>query len=144
MCRLVWDRHAAEGLPYAIRYHSGRFDPTTAELLLDNNAVGLTCATFILVVYASCGIQLILSKSWPPREDDMKWHDSIVDALEKHSTAPAQHIETLRLEKGCARFRPEEVSAACLLEESPGSFEHVVKASHKVLEELAAIQLASP
>lgn len=138
MCRLVWRRHSQGGLPYGVRYQSGVFDLGSADLLLDPDAVGLTCATFVLAVYASVGIQLIDCSSWPPRADDQEWHARIIALLKKYG-ASEEHLHAVQSEFGCSRFRPEEVAGACLLDELPGRFQQVLPMSEAVLREIQRV-----
>lgn len=138
MCRLVWGRHREAGLPYGLRYRSGRFDPITAELLLDDDAAGLTCATFVLALYASCGVRLIDCATWPAREDDAEWHENIIEMLRLHGVE-SEHIAAVAEETGCARFRPEEVAGACLSDELPGATEQIRAAGLEVVERLRGL-----
>lgn len=137
MCRLVWARHGESGLPYGLRYRWGRFDAATADLLLDNDSSGLTCATFVLAIYASCGLRLLDCGRWPVRDEDRAWHTKIIAMLEQHHVEQ-EHLDAIRVESGCARFRPEEVGAACLADELPASFERVQQAVDRLRERLAA------
>lgn len=137
MCRLISERHGDLGLPYGLSYQIGRFDPQTAELLLDDGAVGLTCATFVLAVFASCGVRLIDTENWPERPEDAEWHKAIIAALSRR--ASPEHIAAVTTETGCARFRPEEVAGASSLEDPPRQFEEVVGAAQEVMVELGKL-----
>lgn len=139
MCRLVWQRHRDAGLPYGLRFRAGRFDPVSARLVLDKDAAGLTCATFVLGIYASCGLQLIDCTRWPARDDDGPWHQRVLALLEQKGAAP-EHVTAVSEELGCARFRPEEIAGACLVDGWPAPFEDVKAASEKVVEQLAAAE----
>lgn len=46
-----------QGIPYGLLYEGATFDDD-GILRLEGNEHGLTCATFVMAVYASCGITL--------------------------------------------------------------------------------------
>ncbi len=104
-------------IPYGVLY---RGDTLSDEgtVLLSGGAVGLTCATFVLAVLKWAGFELLDLGSWIHRPEDTDWHAHIVEMLSRFrernpELISHQHIEAVRSEKGCARFRPEEVAAAC-------------------------------
>jgi hypothetical protein len=120
-CRRVARRGVR--VPYGVLYDGGRVaDDGTVELA--GRTVGLTCATYVLVVlewglFGGTG-QLLDVASWQPRDDDRPWHEHIVDLLRdfrvRHpDLITDEHIRAVAAEKGCARFRPEEVAAAAAL-----------------------------
>lgn len=114
-CRRVAKR--SPPIPYGIVYEGGRLaEDGTAEL--SGKAVGLTCATFVLSVFKSAGLDLLNLGTWPVRKDDVVWHEHIVkmlnDVRNRHPDRISEnHIMAVAQESGCARFRPEEVAAAC-------------------------------
>ena len=119
-CRRVARRRAR--VPYGVVYQGGRVaEDGTVEL--SGQAVGLTCATYVLAVVESGlgeGGALLDLGTWRSRTDDGPWHDHIVKLLrERRVSNPdlisEEHIFTVAKEKGCARFRPEEVAAAAAL-----------------------------
>ena len=92
---------------------------------LDESASGLTCATFVLAVFASEGYNLINTTEWPHRPEDEEWHKSIIDTL-IYFKAEAEHIANVLSEKGCARFRPEEVSLSCAYTPLPAETNNLI------------------
>lgn len=138
MCRLVWQRHQSGGLPYGIKYTEGRFDARTADLLLEGQTCGLTCATFVLALYASCAIPLLAVDTWKTRSDDVAWHRRVVEIL-RQTGASLEHLESVEAEVGCARFRPVDVAGGCLVDERPASFEAATTAAVGVLEILRTL-----
>lgn len=112
-----------QGIPYGLLYEGATFDDD-GILRLEGNEHGLTCATFVMAVYASCGITLCNYAAWPPRrEEDSSWHASII-ALLRHS-ASQEHLHNLEREKGCARFRPEEVAASITFPDLPAPVDKI-------------------
>jgi len=120
-CRLIWKRHKEEGLPYGLSYARGAFDPLNGKLLLDPGSSGLTCATFVLAIFQTCGIQLVQAETWPRRDDDEEWQRQVVEALRQRG-AKQDHVAALCQEIGCFRFRPPEVAAASSLSAPPNDF----------------------
>jgi hypothetical protein len=81
---------------------------------------GLTCSTFVIEVFRSAGIELLRYSDWPHNRDgDDKWHDHIVAEIRRKD---AEHANAIAKEKGCARFRPEEVTGTCASKTLPASF----------------------
>lgn len=106
-------------IPYGVVYDGGGLAlDGTAELA--GKAVGLTCATYVLALLESFNHRLLALDTWRPRPEDASWHDSIVrmllDFRQRHpDLLTAAHIQAVADEKGCARYRPEEVAAAAHL-----------------------------
>lgn len=126
-CRLIWSRNNdPQTIPYSLFYENGSFTPD-GILSLDEKGCGLTCATFILATFKFCGINLIDTTSWISRTDDAIWHDRIISLLESMSDKiDADHINNVRKEKGCSRFRPEEVAMSSTFENTPGKTEDII------------------
>jgi hypothetical protein len=107
-CRQVWRRHGTSGLPYAFKYVQTVFTGT-GDLALGAGEYGLTCATFVMAIFASVGSPLLIPTQWPLREQDRLWHAKIIDALTRR--ASREHLDAVRTEVGSARFQPTEVAA---------------------------------
>jgi hypothetical protein len=126
-CRRIAKRRPR--IPYGIVYEGGRLaDDGTAEL--SGRQVGLTCATFVLAVLKHAGYDMLDLGTWPPREGDDVWHAHIVKLLirfhcRNQDLLTADHIVAVARERGCARFRPEEVAAACAQTQWPVTFTQV-------------------
>lgn len=114
-CRRVAKRRPR--IKYGIVYEGDRLaDDGTVQL--SGNAIGLTCATFVLAVLKWAGFEPLKLETWPNRNDDEAWHRHIVKMLiNVHCSRPdsptSDHIVDVAWERGCARFRPEEVAASC-------------------------------
>jgi len=113
-CRRIGKRMPS--VRYGIVYEGG----TLAEdgtAVLGGDAVGLTCATYVLALLRSFNHNLLVLDTWPPRDDDDPWHAHILKMLIgfycKHKDVlTPDHIVAVSRERGCARYRPEEVAAA--------------------------------
>lgn len=121
-CRRIWKRVEEEGLriPYGLVYKGGKFS-AQGRTQLAVGEIGLTCATFVLAVLATAGLKLLDLPTWEERDatriaEDNAWHAGIV-ALMKATRADYEisdgHIAGVEQERGCSRFRPEEVAGAC-------------------------------
>lgn len=121
-CRRI-SRAKEQEIPYGLLYEGATFD-NDGILRLGGNEHGLTCATFVMAVYASCGITLCDYAAWPARQEDGTWHDFIIDLLRQHR-APQEHLHNLGQEIGCARFRPEEVAASITFPDLPAPVDKI-------------------
>lgn len=128
-CEIVRERYAGSrneqrGLPYAVRYEGGGFDRQGNLQLVSTTGRGLTCATFVLALCERIDIHLLDLPSWPyDRSGDTEWHSNIITLLEQRVhelgdySEDLAHLEAVRQETPCARFRPEEVVAGVVLRE---------------------------
>lgn len=138
MCRKILKRKFEQNIPYGLIYNGGKFTED-GIMDLDSTESGLTCATFVLAVFNSCKIQLIDTLSWTPRDEDASWHESIIASLiatkDKFNISEA-HIDNLKKEVGCARFRPEEVTVSSSLNPIPSPNSEIIKSGIILKEHL--------
>ena len=144
LCRLLIRKYAKgkDPLAYALRYDGGRFDPGTG-CFLSESGHGLTCATFVLAVFKSHGVDLLRTDQWRERDEDKKWQQWILDELGDARYATPEHIRAVEREikLGCARFRPQEVAAAGTAETPdalPISFEDAARLGELLVDTLLA------
>lgn len=109
-------------VPYALLYDGGAIFDDEGLFQLGGSMHGLTCATFVLAVFKSCGIDLVDLENWPIRDEDAKWHQSIIDTLKQYAKVSEAHLTNLQGEVGCARFRPEEVAMSSTFANMPEVF----------------------
>lgn len=138
LCERIWKRR--QSIPYGVLYDGGQFT-RDGVLELGAAAHGLTCATFVMHVFRSAGIELLEWAAWPIRTTDAEWHQQIVSELENFrirfpDEISEEHIKNVRGELGCARFRPEEVTGACSSTQFPASFDFTVAAGRQICEVL--------
>lgn len=103
-------------IKYGIVYEGGRL-AADGEAILAGRAVGLTCATFVLALLGTFNHHLLALESWPSRPEDDSWHQHIISMLmdwqqRRPGLVTDEHIDAVRRERGCRRYRPEEVAAA--------------------------------
>jgi hypothetical protein len=113
-------------------------DPASGELL-STTGRGLSCATFVLAVFASLGIDILDLKTWKVREDDSVWQKQIVDIGRKMRPTAEDHWDYLiTKELGCIRYRPQEVAVGATADEFPACFEDVIAPAERLAERLPA------
>lgn len=157
LCRVVASKYGwkKRSIAYALRYENGTFDPASGEFLTESGH-GLTCATFVLAMFASYGVPLICGAEWIAGRDaagvaeDRAWQDMVVvelrSRLEKmrrwRGVAAREieemeaHIAAVKGEIPCARFRPEEVAAAGTVTKLPASFAHAEPVGRGIVNRL--------
>jgi hypothetical protein len=133
MCERVWERHAIEGLPYGFRYDSSRFN-ADGTISIGAEERGLTCATFILAVYRSVGIELLRLSEWPQRPEDQAFFEGVIKALET-ANADQAHIDAVKKETQSLRYRPLEVAGGSSFA-APASFLDALAAATLIKTEL--------
>lgn len=141
MCRLIAKYLVGKGLngfAYALKLdEEARFDPFTGELAMPNGA-GLSCSTFVIVVFRSARVRFIDFENWPVRPGDITAQSGLVDMLDvwrKQGRATSEHVEKVRNEIGCVRARPEEIAGMCLLR-LPGKYPAAEVAGEAILHSL--------
>jgi hypothetical protein len=133
VCRLAASRRATDELPYSFRFKDSKIDPDRGEFIFGAGETGLTCATFVLAMFAGYGISLLKTDTWASRDDDSAWQKEIVSLMERLA-APAADIENARQDIGCVRYRPEEVAGSCSVRHLPATFEEAKAAGREISE----------
>jgi hypothetical protein len=91
------------------------FDENTGRLVMPNG-LGLSCSTFVLVLFRTARYPIIDTTGWPlNRPGDKEAQEKLVQVLEK-TCGDRAHIGAVKreMENGCERVRPEEVAGAAL------------------------------
>jgi hypothetical protein len=141
ICRLVW-RSNGRNVPYAFSAPNDCFDEASGRFLLGPTKFGLTCATFVLAVFHTAGVQLVEYGTWPiGRPGDEEWQTAVIALIQASGQATAEHLDAMKTEtgRGAARYRPEEVAGAALLNTLPARFQQAVDASRDVLQRLESV-----
>jgi hypothetical protein len=134
-CRQIL-RANDKGIPYAFSPPNDCFDDETGDFLLGATRKGLTCATFVLAVFDTAGIQLAKYDSWPQqRPGDAEWRQSIIEQLQ-NSSADAEHLAFIREETRAIRYRPEEVAGCAASDHLPCEFAIAESLSLEILNQL--------
>jgi hypothetical protein len=120
LSRRIATRYANRSCPIAYGFGdaSASFGQTTGELT-DPDAA-FTCATFVLAMLRSVGIQMIDTARWrAPTEEDLQWQREIATALLEwigeriHGDLPRAK-ERIDRDIGARRYRPTDVAGAAL------------------------------
>lgn len=106
-------------IPYGFLYDDyARIEPD-GTLILGGKKCGLTCATYVLTLFASKGFRLIDLDSWTSREEDKSWFYQIIKIFYVHflnkQKMSLAHFKRLLSEIGCPRYRPEEIAVSSAL-----------------------------
>jgi hypothetical protein len=120
MCNRIPKRNGSK-IPYGLRFNTSSFS-RDGLLFLGESESGFTCATFVLAIFISCGCCLIDIERWDERPEDEVFHQKIIETMEKYKEEhkiDEKHIAAVRSEKGCARYRPEEVSISSSFKNIP-------------------------
>jgi hypothetical protein len=118
-----WDFIASrkETIGYALRHDPhALFDPQTGRLTMATG-IGLSCSTFVLVLFRSVRFPLIDTTGWPvDRPGDREAQEKLLEVLDT-TCMDRTHIESVRQEiaTGCERVRPEEIAGAALYDALP-------------------------
>ena len=83
---------------------SGNYQPSPS-------GEGLTCATFVMAIFQTLGIPLLLTDGWTVETKDKFWHLEIIEKMKQGSPDQA-HFEAMSSNIGCARYRPADVVIA--------------------------------
>lgn len=114
-------------LPYALSYQNIRkFDRAGVySNFSENSEYGMTCATFILTVFNSVGLDLLDWKNWEDRVEDSEWFDKllrILNAQVRYKNVTQEHYDNVASERNCAKIRPEEVFSSVYCKSHPMKF----------------------
>lgn len=137
MADRVWRRRP--DIPYGISKLGVSFDALTGDLRQGALGRGLTCASFILAVFAAGGFTLLMEEAWPENAND-EWQQWVVDTL-KRTGAPQEQVDAVTQDIGARRFRPVEVVASSTLSAEhcwPVPFDVTQKVGAELESELAA------
>lgn len=118
-CRLIWQEFLKHRrMPYGLAWGGSRFTPR-GELALAGGATGLTCATFVLGVFKSVGLDVVDEQDWPIRTDET------LGFIERLAPFPPVEVAQRMADEaraGAKRITPDEVLGACTLPALPGRF----------------------
>jgi len=136
---LVQDVNKDSRIPYGFSVPGGFFDNETGKIILSQNNIGLTCATFILAVFHMARIQLIDYASWHKREGDRTAQEELADHIEKQAAATGISKDGIKAIKGQIngiRYRPEEVVAAAITSSEINTMAKLEPLGKKIVEKI--------
>lgn len=136
---MLWAKNNDGKIPYSITCgHSLRCFDTQGNRTPMRLGEGHTCASFVLAVFDSLSLPLIIPETWPAgRPGDREWANIILDKLrDPRYPVPKDHIDAQEAAiDNIVRFRPEEVAAAFdRFEGDSLAFEQIREQSEFVLD----------
>lgn len=153
MCEQVWERNK-KNIPYGFRYDAATFSKN-GEITLGKDECGFTCATFVMAVFHSVGVELLVQSGWPERADDKERFEEILQMFEEHANEKRSswgeekyeawmgHLDVLRKQTSAPRFRPLEVAGGSM-GELPAGFEQAESAARALEQELKGPAAQTP
>lgn len=136
--KTIWRKNQHK-VPYGIATDNfSRFFDGEGGVANRNPGTGLTCATFLMSVFASQLYPVIDEETWKSRDSDREWQSMVLDKLLKYDPSLADHVEEQRKFVGKAfRYRPEEVVAcSALYDYEPYVFGAAVQMGELLLQRL--------
>jgi hypothetical protein len=96
---------------------------------------GLTCATFICLVFSSLKLPILVPDTWPKdRPEDVEWRTRTIERLALQ--VPADRLAAIKSAVADARIRPEELTASFVQRPWPVSFPDAEVLAREVIDEL--------
>lgn len=140
LCRAIAAR--AKNVAFGFTYADTLYFTESGEYIDQPVGHGLTCATFVMAVFARFKIPLLILVDWPKRPDDPVWQQWQVRYLQQQfgrllADAVAAHI-------GEPRYRPEEVSAGAVNSNRPLNFTKAKRLGERIKRDLVRSYRGSP
>lgn len=120
LCLAIKDdiKHGNIQVPYGFLYDDYAIIENSGKLALTEKEIGLTCATYVLTFFHSCGFDLVDINNWPARDEDKPWYENIINLLftfKDRLGITIEHLSKLKEQMNVPRFRPEEVAVSSAL-----------------------------
>jgi hypothetical protein len=137
---LIARQHKDGLVPYAFQKGAARF--SVDGVLELNGSLGLTCATFLELVFARAHVPLLDAATWDEgrsperRAEDEAAQRRLVQYL-RQTAGAAKHADLVEKEIPCTRVRAEEVAAASGMTRHPITFARAEPEGARIL---AAVQ----
>jgi len=132
MCQRVAKNIGNRRIPYGFAKGASYINGD-GLVVIEGASVGLSCSTFVMILFERVRIFLLDAASWQPRDDD---EDDRRELLPYIALKDPTHASLLTTEVDCLRFRPMDVVAAFGFEPRPMSFERVNALMPSVAREL--------
>lgn len=134
----IADANGSESISYGFDTNAKFIDPETGEFKATMQAIGLTCATFVLEVFESCGFQLIVWDSWlKNQKESIIWQKHMIKTYLDQPNVSKKLLERQQKNIGNRRYLPEEVASATQVE-IPAKRKRVMKKALNMRKELEA------
>jgi hypothetical protein len=126
---------------YAVRWTGTCLFSLDGQLNSQGGDTGFTCATFILAVFASFGAPLVHWEQWLPRSTDAAAFDEMRSVIEQYPLEPEEldtQLKQFEAQRGCARIRPSELTAAAIWHTVPIGFDIAEPLGERIIQHIAA------
>lgn len=132
-------------IPYGFRSLGCRFELNlrtgAMELRTKDPNQGLTCSTFISVVFRSLSLPLLVEESWPSdRVEDADWRAGMLVNFLRVTISP-ERFKAVATGIPDARARPSEVAAAFTRDTWPARFDDVRDIAIQIAAEVESARL---
>jgi hypothetical protein len=133
----VWVQDVADNpsIPYGFAFDAHCFDEDGRYRPMEVGK-GLTCATFIIAVFHSAALPVILPDTWHERPEDQEWQKKILELLE--GRASKEHVMAAASYVGHFRYRPEEVASAAVQAPPPLTLDDCIPLANELLAAIGA------
>jgi hypothetical protein len=123
-----------DAVPYGITYLADVFDDQGTLINLPEG-LGLTCATFVMSVFAHLGYEILDRGTWQRRFSDRCWQRKMIRRLRNDGFRT--HAEAIRQHVGSKRFRPEEVAVGGIADYIPLVYRDARRLGKALIKEAA-------
>jgi hypothetical protein len=133
LCRLIANK--SKNIPFGFTYN-GLYFSHSGDYITRDLGHGLTCATFVMAVFATYSIPVLRVEEWQHRPQDAMWQAGQVRFIQdRHgqfiAAAVADHI-------GNPRFLPEHVTAGSVSAKRPLGFKQAEGLGQRIRRDLLA------
>lgn len=139
VARQIARKHAEHRIPYGFDLKGPDFD---AQGRLDlKGGLGLTCATFVLKVFARGRVELLSLASWNSDRSDARIqedNDAQHELIKTFRHRDEAHFARVEAQVGSTRVRAEEVAAASTLANLPAPYAEVEPLGRALLDAVQA------
>jgi hypothetical protein len=129
LCRVIYEKHASEGLRYAVTRNDGFF--ADGSLKLDENGTGFSCATLVKAIYDVDGRPLIEDKTWPEADNkDREWLEKHLIRLRAEVEGDLDdlaHLDAVDVTCKWSRYRPEQIAYAMTIAPPAATYKQIRK-----------------
>jgi hypothetical protein len=123
-------------IPYAFDSQGCAFDRQTLEYVQGPSGHGLTCATFIMAVFAIHAMPFFLVDTWPPLSElDKTRFEGLLKVMRREGV-PEEHVRAVESNPASRRFSPEQVAAGVQLTPPAASYDEIRPLTEEISAEL--------
>jgi hypothetical protein len=131
-CRRIWKQNQRNQVPYGFSRPNDFFD-TSGNLIKGPARIGLTCASFVLAVFAAAAFPLADLATWPvPTAVDIERQHELLQKLDEDPCVNKDHVQAAKAEIGNTRYRPLDVAGAGAASEFPAPYSLASKAALEI------------